>query len=364
MQAAGHIDRHIPTSAFNLEHRFVYDLPLFQNDKRIVFESLENNGFQDNQGYSSSLFMNPLSRLLKRIIKERRAAELEDEYPQGLPDNAEQFLLDQVVDGAIETLRGLTEPAFAYLHFWPPHDAYAPEKKFSGMFARGWQPPAKPIHRLSWDQYPFEKLKTAGQAYDEYIASWDTELGRLFEYLRTSGLLERSYIIITSDHGELNERGDLGHFTPLIFNPLIHVPLIISSPGQVGREDVDTFTSSVDVLPTLAHIAGLPIPSWAEGKLLPRFGGEPDPARGVYSMDAKKNAAFAPLNHITLALTRDHRRLVYYNYPGDQQFEFYDLRDDPDELRNLYPARPRLALQMQQEMLQKLSDVNIAFLGE
>jgi choline-sulfatase len=305
--------------------------------------------------------MNPLSRLLKSTLKDVRARQLSGQYPIGLPDDTEQFLLDQVVDGAIETLRALPEPAFAYLHFWPPHDAYAPERQFYNTFSRGWQPEEKPIHRLSWDRFPFTELKRAAQAYDEYIASWDAELGRLFDFLRASGLLDRSYVVITSDHGELNERGDKGHFTPLIFDPLVHVPLIISRPGQKGRQDIQDFTSSVDLLPTLAHLAGKPVPDWAEGTLLPGFGGVAGPQRGVFSMDAKKNAAFGPLTKITLALTKGHQRLVYYNYPGDQQFEFYDLQEDPEELNDLFPRRPSAALLMQEEILQKLSEVNRPF---
>lgn len=360
-QAQAHLDHHVPAGAFNLERCFVYDLPLFKHDVRISFDSLENNVFQDSEGHSTSLFMNPFSRLIKALLKGHRAEEFLAQYPLGLPDDTEQFLLEEVVDGAIQTLQDLSEPALAYLHFWPPHDAYAPERRFYNTFSGGWQPKEKPIHRLSWDKFPFNELKQATQAYDEYIASWDAQLGRLFDFLRTSGLLERSYVVITADHGELNERGDKGHFTPLIFDPLVHVPLIISRPGQQRREDVHEFTSSVDLLPTLAHLAGKPAPDWAEGRLLPGFGGEPDPDRSVFSMDAKKNAAFAPLTKITLGMTKDHRRLVYYNYPGDQQFEFYDLNEDPDEMRDLYPERPAVAMQMKEELLQRLSEANAAF---
>jgi arylsulfatase A-like enzyme len=360
-QTEQYIDRHIPAGAFNLERRFVYNLPFFGNDTRTSFEGLEKNVFQDSEGHSSSLFVNPLSRLLKNTLKQQRDTQYMSQYPLGLPDDTEQFLLDQVVDGTIQTLASLREPAFAYLHYWPPHDAYAPEKQFSGIFSRGWQPEEKPIHRLSWDRFPFSELNAANQAYDEYIASWDAELSRLFDYLKESGLLERSYVVITSDHGELNERGDKAHFSPLIFDPLVHVPLIISSPGQAAREDIYSFTSAVDVLPTLAHLAGKPAPSWSEGTLLPGFGGDDDPARSVYSMDAKKNAAFAPLTKITLGLTKGYKRLVYYHYPGDQQFEFYDLREDPHELRDLYPLQPAEALLMQEELLQKLLEVNAKF---
>ncbi len=69
------------------------------------------------------------------------------------------------------------------------------------------------------------------QYYDEYIANWDDEVGRLFDYLNESGLRENSYIVITADHGELFERGELGHKTRLLYDGVVHVPLIILSPG-------------------------------------------------------------------------------------------------------------------------------------
>jgi hypothetical protein len=139
-QSEPYIDWHLPSGSFNLERRFVYNLPFFKNDARVFFDSMEKNGFQDSEGHSTSLFMNPLSRLLKRSIKTRRASELSGEYPLGLPDDTEQFLLDQVVEGAVRTLDSLPEPALAYLHFWPPHDAYAPEKQFMGLYSHGSRP--------------------------------------------------------------------------------------------------------------------------------------------------------------------------------------------------------------------------------
>ena len=76
------------------------------------------------------------------------------------------------------------------------------------------------------------------QTYDEFIANLDYEFGRLLDYLEEIGLLGSSYLILTSDHGELFERGHRGHNTPLLFEPLLRVPLVISSPGQEERKDI------------------------------------------------------------------------------------------------------------------------------
>jgi choline-sulfatase/uncharacterized sulfatase len=188
----------------------------------------------------------------------------------------------------------------------------------------------------------------------------------LFQYLKDSGLTQNSYIILTSDHGEFFERGEIGHWTSLIYDPVIHVPLMILSPGQTARQDVHTITSSVDLLPTIAHLTGNPIPAWSEGNLLPNLGGEAEEGRSVLSMDAKSNSSFGPLTNYVMSITRNRHRLTYYCYPKDdyQQYEFYDLEADPFEMKDLYASSPSLALDLRDELLQKVEDVNKAFRNE
>ena len=171
-------------------------------------------------------------------------------------------------------------------------------------------------------------------------------------------MLDRSIVVITSDHGEMFEYGVNGHTTPLIFNPLVHIPLVISTPGQTERVDVHANTSSTDIVPPLAHLTGNPIPAWCEGVLLPGLGGVQEPQRGIYALDAKENSAFGPLKKFSVSLTKDRYRLTHYSYPAYQGFEFYDLESDPGELQDLYPSQPKISLEMQQEMLEKINAVN------
>jgi arylsulfatase A-like enzyme len=180
----------------------------------------------------------------------------------------------------------------------------------------------------------------------------------LFDFLRTSGLLEKNYVIVTSDHGEMFDRGEVGHFTPLMYAPLIHVPLIVSNPGQKAREDIYAPTSAVDILPSLAHQILGTVPSWTEGVLMPGLGGQEVFERSIYTIDAKQNAAFSPLNTFSIALTKARHRLIYYKYPHYENFEFYNLDEDAEEIDDLYPSQPAVAQQMQEELLQKLDEVN------
>lgn len=354
------IDDHIMAGRFDLQNTNLYTAPFFENDIRMAFASLNDNIVRDRIGLDASLFFGPLYRLNVLRSRELGTEQFAARYPLGMPESPNLFLLEDLVEGAIDLLTTIHEPVVAYFHFLPPHDPYAPTREFFETFADGWNPPQKPVHELSDQKNTVEKLHRNRRYYDEFIASWDREVSRLFQYLEASGLMETSYIILTADHGELFERGDLGHVTKLIYEPLIHVPLLISRPGQTAREDVHTLTSSVDLLPTLAHLTSNPIPDWTEGRLLPTLGGEPDEGRAVFSMDAKFNSSFGPLVNYSMSLTRGSHRLTYYCYPKDdyQNFEFYDLAADPQEMNDLYSSSPAFALEMKDELLQSVEEAN------
>ena len=356
------IDRHIRSGAFNVQDQTVYNLPIFQKDGEIAFAAFEENIFHKASDHDASIFLGPLFRAFTRYHRYLLTSIYEYEYPKGLPDSTELFLLEDLIDGAIEGIREQSEPYLAYLHFFPPHWPYQPKTGFFKKFRDGWKPYVAAPHPLVGTAYDDEALLSAREKYDEYLASWDDEVGRLFDYLEDSGMLDRSIIIITSDHGEMFERGVSGHTTPLIFNPLVHVPLIVSMPGQERRVDVHTNTSYVDILPTIAYLTSNPITDWSEGELLPGLGGQENDQRSIFVLDAKENSAFAALSRYSVSLTKGRYRLTHYNYPSYQGFEFYDLKADPGELQDLFPSSPAIALDMQQELLDKINDVNRPFM--
>ena len=85
-----------------------------------------------------------------------------------------------------------------------------------------------------------------------------------------------------------------------------------------------------------------------------------DEHRSIFTVDAKYNSSFTPLRNYSISITRDAHRLIHYSFPKDdyEKFEFYDLHSDPNELKDLYLAKPSLALEMQHELLQMLEEVN------
>jgi arylsulfatase A-like enzyme len=240
----------------------------------------------------------------------------------------------------------------------PPHGAYRPERGYLGMFNDGWAPPPKKRHPLA-QRVKTERLNSLRQSYDEFIANLDAEFGRVLDYMEKAGVFENSYVIVTSDHGELFERGTHGHSTPLVFEPVIRVPLIISTPGQRQRQDIRALTSNVDLLPTLLHLAGQPIPPEVEGQVLPGLGGSEVPERSIFVVEAKRNPAYRPLRKSTTALIKGKYKLVHYlGYRGStDSYEFYDLENDPEELNDQYATHPA-ARELQAELDQALDQAD------
>ena len=203
--------------------------------------------------------------------------------------------------------------------------------------------------------------------YDEFILYVDREFGRLFDYLESSGILDNTWIIMTSDHGEMFERGVIGHTTPLLYEPVIRIPLVIFEPGRRTRLDIHIPTSAVDVLPTLLHVTGQKPVDWIEGIILPPYVSVALGAdRSVYALEARHNNKYAPLSIATTALVRGQYKLIYFfgyeELVGEDRIELYDLEADPEEIYDLSSSKKETKDEMLHELKKKLVEVNKPYL--
>ena len=179
--------------------------------------------------------------------------------------------------------------------------------------------------------------------------------------------MENTWVVLTSDHGEMFDRGIIGHTTEALYQPLVRIPLLIFEPGRQSREDVQTPTSAVDVLPTLAHLTGHAIPDWAEGTLLPPYAtGSPDPNRAVCAVRAVKTAQNAALTRASTMLVRGPYKLLYYFGYQDHQIneltKLFDVQADPEEQVDLFPSHMRLAMELLGELKAKVQEANQPYL--
>jgi arylsulfatase A-like enzyme len=348
------IDTFLPPTDFSALNHIMGDK---FKDSNLAYRAFDDFLFKADS--PASLVFGPI----EKILLSRSEAQLSsDGYPRGLPQNVNYplyYRLEDVFNGLSIVIKRQTSPYVAYFHMFSPHAPYKPGKEFYGMFNDNWRPLNKPMHRFS-DGKANSLLATARRSYDEYVATADNEFGRFMDTLDQSGVRDNTYVIVTADHGEMFERGEKGHETPLLFDPIVHIPLIVSTPGQKERRDVYSPTNSVDVLPTLLHLAGREIPAWCEGTLLPGLGGREDPGRATFSVDAKSNPAFAPIKHGTIAMRKGKYKLIYYTgYEKQDSFELYDLENDLEELTDLYPTQPAIASALREELLAKFHAADI-----
>jgi arylsulfatase A-like enzyme len=288
----------------------------------------------------------------------------QDQYPGGVPNHgAIAFLLNHAVDGTVDSLSRLAQPFFGYFHYYPPHHPYMPPKQFVGMFDDAWTPPAKPNCFLSTGRSQ-DYLNRERRAYDEYIAYVDAEFGRLYNQLDRAGLLDRTYIFLTSDHGELFERGIEGHSNDTLYEPLVHVPLLVFEPGASTQRNVYQPTSCIDLLPTWLHLAGVPIPHRVEGQVLPEYGTRAtNYERSLYALVSHASDTQGPLTQGTIAMLKRQYKLIHYlGYRGcARPYELYDLESDPEELEDLYAACPSIAGKLLRELEAQVDTINRPF---
>lgn len=251
-----------------------------------------------------------------------------------------------------------------YYHFLPPHGPYRTRFDFSESFAwDNYRPPDKPLHIFASSDPKFKRQRAH---YDEFILYVDAEFDRLYHTLDQNGLLENTWLVLTSDHGELFERGLKGHSKPALYQPVIHIPLVIFPPGGGPRVDVDTPTSAIDLLPTLLHVAGGDLPAWTEGEVLPHISGassKSEPQISSIQMDKIEGGIIKEA--IATVIEENYKFIWTFGYApipeGEQIFELYDLAADPEELDNLYPARQAIADELFAILKHKLDELQHSY---
>lgn len=327
-------------------YRLIHSLP----GRDDLIKSIGSEGFYfSNRNRAGSLFGSVLDRLAAQTLSKIENRRQVDRYPIRLPSiwlHNGVFTQEQLFEGLYELIRDLSQPYFGYVHLWSPHEPYRPGADYFTRFKDDFSVRRKRLHHFGHPSLTPDVQHENRRLYDAAIRHVDEEFGQLMERLDEQGHLDNTYVIVTSDHGQLFERGVHGHVTPLMYEGLLHIPLIVRPPGQRGRVDVHSPTSNIDLVPTILGLAGQSTPDWCEGLPLPHLGGVSQAYRSIYAMEARDNPAFRPIHRATLVHQQGPRKLIQYlGYPDyPDQIEYYDLNQDPEERRNLaleYPGAPK-----------------------
>lgn len=204
--------------------------------------------------------------------------------------------------GNVPSLRQSGQPFFMIVSFVNPHDimyadanvpgtAQVQKSPLDGVLTA---PPRNALYGKRWDAAPSptlgDSLSGPGMpaALTEYHIGWSGVLGEippdrldmwqvfndyylnmirdtdaslqlLFDSLDDLNLWNDTVVIFTADHGEMDgDHGGLRGKGPFAYEGNAHVPLIIAEPNVPGSKACDALTSHLDLMPTLAGLAGVP----------------------------------------------------------------------------------------------------------
>ena len=170
---------------------------------------------------------------------------------------------------AVDVLSQLDEPFLLYLHYMDPHGPYSPPKSHPRIFTGSYDGPEfiaagsfKPIAAMLYRDGPPVEFTDADIAhlldlYDEEISYFDSRFEKLLAQLSADGVLDRSMLVVTSDHGEeFMEHGHVGHCRG-VWTTLTWVPLLFRGPGIQGGRRIASAMEHVHVLPTLLDLADI-----------------------------------------------------------------------------------------------------------
>jgi len=179
-----------------------------------------------------------------------------------------------------------------------------------------------------------EKYQEMVKGYYRMISGVDAVVGRIRDKLKQLGLAGNTIIIFMGDNGYFLSDRQLADKW-LMYEQSLRVPLIIYDPRVSARNRGKVPANpglNIDIDPTILDFAGIPIPKSSQGQsLVPLVNGKTVPSREYILFEHLWNFISIPQSECVRS-----DRFKFIRYPQHPGFdEFYDLKDDPDEVRNL-----------------------------
>jgi choline-sulfatase len=274
----------------------------------------------------------------------------------------------------LEQGRDPSKPFFLWLNWDSPHPPYKVPAPFYGSTDRAQVPPpprddyrGKPpyLRRLA-ETYGVAGLSDAtwrevAATYLDMVRFIDAEVERVMHRLHALGLAENTIVALWSDHGDFAGEHQLPEkWDTSFYDCITRVPLILWAPGRIAPLRSDALVESIDLLPTLLELVGVPVPRGVQGRslgpvlrgetrehrdiVLCQGGQEPEMFARIVAANAKPRPCFAyqlkqqalfdePVINARAKMIRDRRWKYIWRIGGPE--ELYDLESDPHELINL-----------------------------
>jgi len=197
--------------------------------------------------------------------------------------------------------------------------------------------------------------KIVDDLYDGEVRDLDAFVGRLIRRLRRYGLLEKTLVIITADHGEeLLDHGFVGHASTMhsatLYDEVIRIPLIMSLPGYLPQGiEINEQVQQIDIMPTILGILGLPIPAGVQGRNLAplMFGTRQQSGMSLPVFAETVYGGFQATEEMAKTRLRcvrtDAWKLIETDAPHGKTYQLFDLPLDTREHTNVYVENQQAA---------------------
>ncbi len=259
----------------------------------------------------------------------------------------------QVCNRTVERINEIDKPFMITCSFNSPHDPHVIHSPYYDMFdpARI-KLSANRNYREARFERDFGRKVVAGLG-DEFLKEFlriyygmvkmiDDQVGRILKALENTGKLNDTVIIFTADHGDMmGGHGMILKSTGGCYDEIVKVPLLIRYPKLIKPQISELAIDGTDFMPTILDLAGLSIPSHAQGQsILPYVTGKADIAKArefTFNERVALKEKGIPTRSMTKAMSSCMIRgkgWKYMLYSNKQEF-MYNLAEDPGEIRNV-----------------------------
>jgi arylsulfatase A-like enzyme len=236
-------------------------------------------------------------------------------------------------------------PFFMQVSFFAPHTPLNPPMKYLDLY-RNVNMDSLPIGEWSRRKFPqpvmeYDQKRSdesaysdmARKAYYAHITHLDILMGRVINWLKKNNEIENTYIIFTSDHGDM--MGDHNQYAKVCpYRGSVMIPFIVVPPkSMVCKSGItsDKLISLTDIMPSVLDAAGIDIPDTVEGlNFNPLLRNKAVKWRDYIHME------HAWGNYSWEAIVNHREKFIWYTVSGDK--EYFDLETDPMETVNLINA--------------------------
>jgi arylsulfatase A-like enzyme len=289
------------------------------------------------------IFLGGMSDHLKTTV---HAFDANGKFDKKLARVGEKFSSELFADAAIEYLEGRRQPQerpfLLYVSFCAPHDPRMPPKEFAALY----DPAKLPLPKSFLPQHPFNNGEMTVR--DEQLAPWprtpevirkhiaeyygmishlDAQVGRILDALEKTGHAKNTIIVFAGDNGlAVGRHGLLGKQS--LYDHSVRVPLIFAGPGVPKGKKIDAMCYLFDVFPTLADLCKVKLPEDVEGKSLTSVMTDP--------MAKGRDTVFGAYRDVQRSIRTERWKLIVY--PKINVVQLFDLRTDPDEMKDLSAA--------------------------